>query len=197
MAYLTARIAAGSRNRTQIYLVKALILADLFALQHDGRPIIGGPLVAWPLGPVNNHIYDQLSAYIEAARAGMNLPAGFQLSPNDHNQSCEFSGYGFVDDEDLSPLERSALEWAWQEIGHLSFSDLKHYTHSPTTFMGAAWTEVIGETWTGNRRMDWLRLLWQFDQFRGTNHFSRMKDQILTSSVRIPFETPDDAPINW
>ena len=182
-AFITGQLAKQRNSRTQLYIVKALILTDLYALQHGGAPIVGGPLQAWPQGPVNRDAYEQLVALIEAKKAHMPLPPGFTV------ERCGGKAYEFqpdqpVDPDDYSPLEISAMTWAWGEIGHLTYKQLEHYTHSSDTYMGAAWRHATGGEWMGNATMDWLRLMWEFDRAHDTDHYGRMADYILSSPSR-------------
>jgi uncharacterized phage-associated protein len=163
MAYL-AHVKAQSLS--QLYLVKFSLLIDLFHVLRCGKPVIGGSLAPWELGPVVQEAYRVCVDWrTDYDRYGRN-PVGFKVVALGSGGKLKLKAAGEVDLDNFSAYEIESMECAWEEIGHLNIPSLRHYTHSPDTFLGFAYSSAKA----ANRLMDWYEIIDAYDRFRGENH---------------------------
>lgn len=186
VGYVAQRLKPKHLPLSKLYIVKLHPLVDLFALQHTGQPIIGGDLKAWDLGPVTPRTYRKVDAAIEAYKAGLPIPLGLDVRHHSRDK-YDISAAEAVDEEDYSPLETKAMQFAWNEIGSLGYKELDKYTHDTAYPMGRAWLASGGKN---GGPIDWLRLLFEYDQRDQTDHYERMRDYIASSPWRCE---PEDA----
>jgi uncharacterized phage-associated protein len=162
VAYISATKQAPL---SQLYIVKFNVLIDLFHIMRCGKPVIGGSVAPWELGPVVPEAYKACDRWkCEYDRDGTQ-PHGLRVSRRG-GKKMDVRADGPVDVEEFSQSEIDAMEQAWAEIGHLNFPALKHYTHSPDTFLGSAYTAALH----GNRLMGWDEIIASYDRFRGQDH---------------------------
>ncbi len=163
MAYL-AHVKA--QNLTQIYLVKLNVLIDLFHILRCGKPVIGGSLAPWELGPVVQEAYRLCADWrTDYDRFGRH-PVGFKVIERGSGGKLRLKAAGEVDMDNFSAYDIESMERAWEEIGHLNLASLRRYTHSPETFLGYAYNSAKA----ANRLMDWCEVIDAYDRFRSEDH---------------------------
>lgn len=163
MAYL-AHVKAQSLS--QLYLVEFSFLIDLFHVFRCGKPVIGGSLAPWTLGPVVQEAYHLCVDWrTEYDRLGRH-PVGFKVVALGSAGKLKLKAEGEVDMDAFSPYEIESMECAWDEIGHLNLPSLRHYTRSPDTFLGYAYSSARA----ANRIMDWCEIIDAYDRLRGEDH---------------------------
>jgi uncharacterized phage-associated protein len=162
VAYLSQ---AKRRSLSQLYIVKLNVLIDLFHILRCGKPVIGGSVAPWELGPVVPEAYRAFDRWkCDFDRDGTQ-PDGLRLARRS-GKNVDVRAADTVVVEEFSMAEIDAMERAWAEIGHLNFDGLEHYTHSPDTFLGAAYAAARRE----GRLMDWDEIVGLYDQFHGEDH---------------------------
>ena len=153
------------RSLSQLYIVKFSVLIDLFHILRCGKPVIGGSVAPWELGPVVPEAYRACDRWKCEYDRDHTQPPGLRVDRRG-GKKMDVRAAGPVDVQEFSRCEIDAMEQAWAEIGHLNFPALKHYTHSPDTFLGAAYTTALQE----RRLMDWDEIVASFDRFHGQDH---------------------------
>jgi uncharacterized phage-associated protein len=163
MAYL-AHVKAKSLS--QLRLVEFSLLTDLFHVLRCGKPVIGGSLAPWELGPVVQEAYRLCVNWrTDYDRLGRH-PVGFKVVALGSGGKLRVKAAGEADMDAFSRYEIESMERAWEEIGHLNLPSLRHYTHSPDTFLGYAYSSAKA----ASRLMDWCEIIDAYDRFRGEDH---------------------------
>jgi hypothetical protein len=162
MAYVTH---ARRRSLTQLYIVELNILIDLFHILRTGKPLIGGSVAPWELGPVVPEAYRACDAWkTDYDHFGKHPPQLKVVRRVGRKTSIKAAGP--VDLDEFSQSEIDAMQQAWNEIAYLNFAGLLHYTRSPDTFLGSEYTAARSE----NRAMDWDRIIASYDRLHGEDH---------------------------
>jgi len=162
IAYLTH---SKHRSLTQLYVVELNILIDLFHLLRTGKPVIGGSVAPWELGPVVPEAYRVCDGWkIDFDHFGKH-PQGLKVIRH-IGRRTSIKSAAPVDLDEFSQSEIDAIEQAWNETAYLNFAGLLHYSRSPDTFLGAEYNAARNE----NRLMDWDRIIASYDRVRGEDH---------------------------
>jgi uncharacterized phage-associated protein len=169
MNYLTRRY---NRFLDQYDIAKLHVLIDFFHILETGKPVIGGALERWPLGPVVKQGYNRARtlgyAYDQQpSRERQALRRGLLQVVAKTKKAYTFTAYGEADDSDFSPAEIAAMESAWQTIAPKSFAEKTRFFHdSGASFIGKVWTAAKKD----GTPISWLGLVEAYDQEQSQDH---------------------------
>lgn len=161
MAYLSQRY---DRGLTQYDMVKLHLMTDIFHMLNQAKPVIGGQVQAWDLGPVVPNAYNRVMHW-----AYQHDESGFQPDilkiVTRRGKSCEFTNSGQIDESEFSKSELVAMERAWDAIMHLGWNESQDYLHK-TSFVGRAWSKARQE----HRNIEWDEVIDEYDRENQTDH---------------------------
>jgi len=151
---------------TQFDMVKLHVLADFYHVIACGRPIIGGNLEKWPLGPVVKRAYDRARYWAYLSDEGKpGSPFDIRLADG---RAYEYSAPldSNVDERSMSQSEKDALLRAWKVlmVDCPDFNDRHAYFHDPArSFVARAYDK-------SREHLDWADLIAEYDQEFGEDH---------------------------
>jgi hypothetical protein len=153
------------RPVTQYDLVKFHVMTDVYHVLTYGRPVIGGPLERWKLGPVVRRAYHRLVNEAQRYERGKLGGPLFVSAVRGNTYRYAARPGATVDEEEFSQSEVMAMEEAMNVV-NLSFAASQDFFHDPEgSFMGKVWAST-GE----GCPIDWCSIIDAYDAQHRTDH---------------------------
>jgi uncharacterized phage-associated protein len=152
MGFLCARYDA---TLTQYEVMKIHIKVDVEHTFKTGQPVIGGPLRAWPFGPVVPSAYGQVKDAIEA-----NKVDGLEVCRNE-GRTHWLRFLNKVSEDDFSPLQVEIFDAAFAKVRSMPWKQSQAYFHGDgePNAIGYAWKLARKRQPTGKPPIDWWDLI--------------------------------------
>ncbi len=161
MAYLSQQ---HSRTLTQYDMVKLHLMTDVFHTLKHAKPVIGGPIQAWDLGPVVPDAYNRIMRWTYRHEESGFQPDSFQIIDR-CGKSWEFKSSQEISRAEFSESEIEAMEQAWNAFMHLTWEQSQDYFHEKS-FVGRAWAKARAE----GSSMEWDEVIDEYDRENRTDH---------------------------
>lgn len=173
MAFFAAR-AGGTLS--QYDLVKLHVLTDVFHVLRHGKPVIGGELQAWDLGPVAPRAYNLVKRWSYTADETEEQPEYFRVTPG-QGKRIDYTVAKQADLDDFSDAEMETMLKAWHIFSKMSWSQREDYFHKDS-FLGKAWLAARSES---REEISWDQII---DEYAAETRMPSEQAAVIKRAIR-------------